>query len=80
MRGAQNETISDIIFSAVGNTKSVAEQIKNVISEVPTELYSVEKFPQSFSIDNYSAVIIGTPTYHSEPAQPLMNFLETVNP
>lgn len=69
-----------IYFSGVGNTESVAEQIKNGIAGIPTELYSVEKLPQSFSIDNYSAVIIGTPTYHSEPAQPLMNFLETVNP
>lgn len=69
-----------IYFSGVGNTESVAEQIKNGMAEIPTELYSVEKLPQSFSIDNYSAVIIGTPTYHSEPAQPLMNFLEAVNP
>ncbi|MBR4096608.1 MAG: flavodoxin family protein, partial [Oscillospiraceae bacterium] len=69
-----------IYFSGVGNTESVAEQIKNGIAGIPTELYSLEKLPQDFSIDNYSAVIIGTPTYHSEPAQPLMNFLEAVYP
>ena len=69
-----------LYFSAVGNTKSVAEQIKNVISEVPTELYSVEKFPQSFSIDNYSAVIIGTTTYHYAPSKPPRNLLANANP
>ncbi|MBQ8176506.1 MAG: EFR1 family ferrodoxin [Oscillospiraceae bacterium] len=68
-----------IYFSGVGNTKSVAEYIKSCSIEIPTEIYSIEKLPDNFSVDNYSAVILGTPTYHSEPAQPLMNFLETIN-
>lgn len=67
-------------FSGVGNTKVVAEQIKSYANKIPTEIYSVENLPDDFSVDNYSAIIIGTPTYHSEPAKPLMEFLETVNP
>ena len=69
-----------IYFSGVGNTKAVAELIKSCDIEIPTEIYSVEKLPHDFSINNYSAVILGTPTYHSEPALSLMNFLEAVNP
>lgn len=68
-----------LYFSGVGNTKAVAEYIKDCAHKIPTEIYSVEKLPDDFSIDNYSAIISGTPTYHSEPALPLMKFLEMVN-
>ena len=61
-----------IYFSGVGNTKAVAEQIKSYANKIPTEIYSVENLPDDFSVNNYSAIIIGTPTYHSEPAKPLM--------
>lgn len=67
-----------IYFSGVGNTKSVAEYIERITEKIPTEIYSIEKLPDKFDFDNYSAVIIGTPTYHSEPAQPLMSFLENL--
>lgn len=67
-----------IYFSGVGNTRTVAESIKKYAElKMPTEFYSVESLPIDFKIDNYSAVIIGTPTYHSEPAKPLLKFLET---
>lgn len=69
-----------IYFSGVGNTKAVAEQIKSYANKIPTEIYSVENLTDDFSVNNYSAIIIGTPTYHSEPAKPLMKFLEAVNP
>ncbi|MBQ7783736.1 MAG: EFR1 family ferrodoxin [Oscillospiraceae bacterium] len=68
-----------IYFSGVGNTKAVAEHIEKCASEIPTEIYSVDNLPQSFSVDNYSAVIIGTPTYHAEPALPLMRFLKSTH-
>ena len=67
-----------IYFSGVGNTKFAAEQIKSCADRIPAEIYSVEKMPCNFKFDDYSAVIIGTPTYHSEPAKPLMKFLEEV--
>lgn len=69
-----------VYFSGVGNTKSVAKQIKVCTKSTPTEIYSIEKLPNNFLIENYSAIIIGTPTYHSEPAKPLINFLKTLNP
>ena len=68
-----------IYFSGAGNTKAVAEHIKRCAFKIPSEIYSVENIPYSFSVDNYSAVIIGTPTYHAEPALPLMNFLKSTH-
>lgn len=68
-----------LYFSGVGNTKSAAEEIYNTAKAFyRSEIYSVEKLPQDFSMDNYSAVIIGTPVYHSEPALPVMEFLDGV--
>lgn len=69
-----------IYFSGVGNTKAVAEHIKYCINILSTEIYSVENFPADININNYSAVIIGTPTYHSEPALPLVRFLDRLKP
>ena len=68
-----------LYFSGAGNTRSAALQIKSYAGKIPAEIHSVESLPDDFSVDDYSAVIIGTPTYHSEPAKPLMNFLEKIN-
>ena len=68
-----------IYFSGVGNTKHVSEMIKMYSEKkIQTEIYSVEKLPADFSVNNYSAIVIGTPTYHSEPAKPLINFLDNL--
>ena len=68
-----------IYFSGVGNTKTVAENMKNFAkNKILSEIYSIENLPDNFTINNYSAVILGTPTYHSEPAKPLIKFLETL--
>jgi ferredoxin len=40
-----------------------------------TEIYSIEKLPNAFDINNYSSIIIGFPTIHSQPAKPIMMFL-----
>lgn len=69
-----------LYFSGVGNTRSIAEELYRYASIISTSIYSVEKLPNDFDINNYSAIILGTPTYHSEPAKPLMDFLATVNP
>lgn len=52
-----------IYFSGVGNTKAVAEHIKICANKTSTEIYSMEKIPVDFSIDNHSAIIIGTCVY-----------------
>lgn len=63
-----------LYFSGVGNTRSIAEELYRYASKIHTSIYSVEKLPDDFDINNYSAIILGTPTYHSEPAKPLMAF------
>ena len=68
-----------VYFSGVGNTEKTAVHIKKCAGTIPAEIYSAEKLPGHFSIENYSAVIIGTPTYHSEPALPIMKFLEGIS-
>ncbi len=68
-----------VYFSGVGNTKCVAEYIKEYADRFSADIYSVEKLPENFSIENYSAVILGTPTYHAEPAPQLTEFLDTIN-
>lgn len=68
-----------IYFSGVGNTKYVAEQIKKCSVKTKSELYSIENLPSDFSIDKYSAVIIGTPTYHSEPSELLTKYIKSLN-
>lgn len=70
-----------IYFSGAGNTKAVSEYIKRCADEkYAAEIYPVEKLPDDFSFERYSAVIIGTPTYHSEPAKPLMDFVGRISP
>lgn len=73
--------IAIIYFSGTGNTKAVAECIYRAISgSVEAHIISVEKLPEDFCWGSYTAVIIGTPTYHSEPARPMMDFIRTADP
>jgi len=43
------------------------------------ELFSVER-KESPTIDDYDALIIGTPTYHAAPAKVMMNYLSSISP
>ncbi|MBE6760580.1 MAG: flavodoxin family protein [Ruminococcaceae bacterium] len=73
--------VAIIYFSGVGNTQAVAMRIRQSLAEqVEADLFSVEHLPEEFPWESYSAVVIGTPTYHSEPAEPLMEFLESAAP
>lgn len=49
----KHEINSYKIFSGVGNTKAVAEQIKNYTHKISTEIYSAENLPYDFSVDNF---------------------------
>jgi ferredoxin len=75
------EQILILYYSGVGNTKKVAERMLAYLSPFcKIEIYSIEKLPRAFDINNYSAVIIGFPTIHSEPAKPIMMFLNNLPP
>lgn len=75
------EKLLVLYYSGVGNTKKVAEWMSACVTRFSeAEIYSIEKLPCSFDIDNYRAVIIGFPTIHSEPAEPIMRFLANLVP
>lgn len=73
------DTCLILYFSGVGNTKAVANIMNQCINNhIKTDLYSIEELPENFSIENYSYIILGSPTYHSEPSLPMMEFLKSV--
>lgn len=73
------EKILILYYSGVGNTKKVAEWMLSYLTPLcEVVIYSVEKLPCFFDLNNYSAVIIGFPTIHSEPAKPIMMFLNNL--
>ena len=66
-----------LYYSGVGNTKRVAKIIKEKLSiRYNVDMYSIEKLPVNFSLENYKAVVIGFPTIHSSPAKPINIFLD----
>jgi len=68
-----------LYYSGVGNTKRVAEIItSNISAQYNVDIYSVEKLPDNFSINQYKAIIIGFPTIHSSPAKPILEFLNNI--
>lgn len=68
-----------IYFSGTGNTRSVAEYMrKNMKKHCECDIFSTEKLPDDFDINHYKAAVIGFPTYHSQPAKPVMRWLSKV--
>lgn len=70
-----------VYFSGVGNTRAVAQIIRQSMADrVEADMYSVESLPEELPWESFSAVVIGAPTYHSEPAEPVMRLLEAAAP
>lgn len=42
-------------------------------------IYSIEKLPIGFDINYYDGIILGFPTIHSEPAIPILNFINRLS-
>ena len=64
-----------LYFSGVGATKKVSRMMTNQLSKYEVDIYSVEE--QIFKdFSAYDALIVGTPTYHAEPAKFLMAYIE----
>lgn len=73
--------IAILYFSGVGNTKAVAQLFQKCLDgSADTDIFSIERMPEDFSWEKYSAVVIGAPTYHSEPAEPMMSFVRSAAP
>ncbi len=74
------DRIAIIYFSGVGNTKAVAQVIRQSLQDkAETDIFSIEHLPEKFNLIDYSAVVIGAPAYHSEPAQPMMSFIRSIS-
>jgi len=70
--------ISIIYFSGVGATKMVAELMHSRLSQnCEVDIFSVES-KNTLHIDNYDALIVGTPTYHAAPAKIIMNYFDKI--
>lgn len=66
-----------LYYSGVGNTKMVGEKIAALIrTRYEVTINCVEQLPSSIVITDYDALVIGFPTIHATPAQPILAFLE----
>jgi len=66
-----------IYHSGVGNTKNVAQWIKNSLeTECCIEMYSVERIPRSINYSDFNGIIIGFPTIHTHPTTRIINFID----
>ena len=69
-----------LYYSGVNNTKRVSHLIYDNISDnFNVDIYSIEKLPTDFSINNYKSIIIGFPTIHSSPSKMIINFLNNLS-
>ena len=67
-----------LYFSGVGATKKVAEIMYSQVSpNCKADIFSVEN-KDIANIENYNALIIGTPVYHAAPAKALMSYINTM--
>lgn len=65
-----------LYYSGVGNTKMVAKKMYDTLFESNTvTLISVEQ-PLVITPYDYDALVIGFPTIHSSPAEPILNFIK----
>lgn len=68
-----------LYYSGVGNTKMVATKIFDLLhGSHEVTLASIEKLTTDISIDNYDSLVIGFPTIHASPAQPILTFIERI--
>ena len=67
-----------LYFSGVGATKKIAEQMYARLSlDCSADIFSLET-RDAPHMDNYDALVIGTPVYHGAPAKTVMHYFETL--
>lgn len=77
MKGVWAMNILILYYSGVGNTKVVATKIFYLLhGSHEVTLVSIEKLSTDIAIANYDSLVIGFPTIHAAPAQPILNFIE----
>jgi NAD-dependent dihydropyrimidine dehydrogenase PreA subunit/menaquinone-dependent protoporphyrinogen IX oxidase len=69
-----------LYFSGAGATKKVAEFIGTALSKISNvDIYSFES-NVNYNINDYDALIIGTPVYHASPSSIVTDYLKNMNP
>lgn len=65
--------------SGAGATKKVAGLMYNFLSQIcKTDMFSIES-KNDFDINNYNALIIGTPVYHAAPSHVITDYFSNIN-
>jgi len=69
-----------LYFSGVGATKRVAELMYSFMSQIcTTDIFSIEN-NADFNINDYDALIIGTPVYHAAPSYVVKDYFDSISP
>lgn len=68
-----------LFHSGVGNTRYIATKMHEQLSmSHSVDLYSIEAIPKYVDINNYTALIIGFPIYHSHPSKRILAFVRSL--
>ncbi|MGL5435439.1 MAG: EFR1 family ferrodoxin [Lachnospiraceae bacterium] len=69
-----------LYFSGAGATKKVAELMYFFISQICiVDIFSIENHAD-FDMNNYDALIIGTPVYHAAPSYFVTDYFDSISP
>ena len=69
-----------LYFSGAGATKKVAELMHEQLSQsCPVDIFSIESCAD-LAINDYNAMVIGTPVYHAAPPRILTNYFNGIRP
>lgn len=70
-----------LYYSGVGNTKMVAAKIFALLQDQhEVTIASIEKLSVSIAISQFDALVIGFFTIHASPAQPVLTFINQLEP
>jgi len=69
-----------LYFSGTGATKKVAKLMYSFLSKIcTTDIFSIENHTD-FDINDYDALIIGTPVYHAAPSYVATDYFDSLSP
>lgn len=79
-KGGYGIKILVLYFSGAGATEKVAEHIYAYVSQnCTTDIFSIEDNTE-FDLNNYDALIIGTPVYHAAPSHVVTDYFNNIRP
>ena len=80
MSGGYRRRILILYFSGAGATKKVAELMHGQLSQTcAVDIIPIDS-GADFDLNDYDALIVGTPVYHAAPARALTDYLAALTP